>query len=253
MQSTAPQRAITFRAIVLSLLLAVFFGWANPHIDFLFSNTYLGSTHMPPGALGALLLLILVNSVLKLCGPRLRLSRNELLTIFITTLFSCLVPGRGGELFFIPNLVGAFYFGTPENKWRDLLGPNLPEWITPAWNGGSYNRALVEAFYNGHSTVPWQAWAVPVAAWALLIFSLYTMLACLAVILRAQWAEHEALTFPLLKLPLEMTNDEAVDAPPFFRNPIMWIGGFDSGLKRLELLLSRSATSAAEHRQRAVF
>lgn len=45
--------------------------------------------------------------------------------------------------------------------------------------------------------------------------------------LRAQWAEREALSFPLLRLPLEMT--ENMDArsgvlSSFFRNPLMWVG-----------------------------
>ncbi len=219
--------SLTLRAILLSLLLAAFFGYANPHIDFLFSNTYLGATHLPPGALGALLLLIACNGVLRLIGPRFKLSRNELLTVFITTLFSCLVPGRGGELFFIPNTVGAFYYGTPENKWRELMLPNLPNWFSPArTTGGAYNGPLVEAFYNGGQPVPWHLWLVPIVAWAILIFSLYTMLGCLAVILRAQWAENEALTFPLLKLPLTMTEEsgETKDNVSFFRNPVMWIG-----------------------------
>lgn len=228
-------KTITFRVIVLSLLLAAFFGYANPHIDFLFSNTYLGATHLPPGALGALMLLIAVNGALHLVGPRLKLSRNELLTVFITTLFSCLVPGRGGELFFIPNTVGAFYYGTPENKWRDLLMPHLPDWISPARTaGGSYNQSLVEAFYNGGQSVPWPLWIGPICAWAILIFGIYIMLGCLAVILRAQWADYEALTFPLLRLPLEMTESTEgirnegggmkMGNSSFWRNPTMWVG-----------------------------
>ncbi len=225
---------ITPRAILLSLLLAAFFGYANPHIDFLFSNTYLGATHLPPGALGALMLLLAVNGVLRFIGPRFRLARNELLTIFITTLFSCLVPGRGGELFFIPNTVGAFYYGTPENKWRDLLLPHLPGWISPARTpNGNYNGPLVEAFYNGGQSVPWALWIGPTVAWAILIFSIYTMLGCLAVILRAQWADYEALTFPLLKLPLMMTESPAgmsdeggmkMGNSSFWKNPTMWVG-----------------------------
>lgn len=224
-------KALTLRVIFLSLSLALFFGYANPHIDFLFSNTYLGSAHLPPGAIGVLLLLIFCNGILHWLGPRLKFSRNELLTVFITTLFSCLVPGRGGELFFIPNTVGAFYYATPENKWRDLMLPHLPSWFSPAQNAsGSYNSSLVEAFYNGGQGVPWQAWLLPIVMWAILIFSIYIMLGCLAVILRAQWADYEALTFPLLKLPLEMTETtpegELIKegAPSFFRNPLTWVG-----------------------------
>ena len=55
------------------------------------------------------------------------------------------------------------------------------------------------------------------------------MLACLGVILRAQWAEHEALAFPLLRLPMELTEDMDRDDKygvfsHFLRNQLTWIG-----------------------------
>ena len=55
--------------------------------------------------------------------------------------------------------------------------------------------------------IPWGAWLVPLLAWGSLIFASYIILGCLSVMLRAQWAEREALAFPLLRLPLEMTED----------------------------------------------
>jgi hypothetical protein len=70
---------------------------------------------------------------------------------------------------------------------------------------------------------------VPLLAWSALIFAMYAALACLSVMLRAQWGEHEALAFPLLRLPLEMTED--INRPDqygtigrFFRTPLLWIG-----------------------------
>jgi hypothetical protein len=162
------------------------------------------------------------------------LSRNELLTVYITTLFSTLVPGHGAENFFVSNLIGPFYFATPENKWLEFLTPNLPSWMTPAlWGGdGAFSDAAkraIQDWYSGNGgNVPWHFWTVPLLAWGVFIFVSYFMLGCLCIILRAQWAEREALAFPLLRLPLELTED--VDRPEegvvgrFFRNPLMWIG-----------------------------
>src|SRR5690606_3791485 len=76
--------------------------------------------------------------------------------------------------------------------------------------------------------VPWGAWLVPLVVWGFFIFVLYLMMACLCVMLRKQWAEREALSFPLLRLPMELTED--VDRPQegvfgrFFRNPLVWLG-----------------------------
>jgi hypothetical protein len=76
----------------------------------------------------------------------------------------------------------------------------LPPWFTPALNpDGSYNRYVVEAWYTGlgpGESIPWTAWLVPLAAWSALFLAIFGMQACLAVMLRAQWGEREALAFP---------------------------------------------------------
>ncbi|MBV9863737.1 MAG: hypothetical protein JO316_00150 [Abitibacteriaceae bacterium] len=165
---------------------------------------------------------------------RRALSRNEVLTVYISCLFSALVPGHGAENFFLSNIIGPFYFATRENKWLSFLEPNLRPWFTPAlMHGGRYDevgKAVVQGWYvGGNQAVPWSAWLVPLAAWGVFVFASYFMLGCLSVMLRAQWAEREALAFPLLRLPLDLTED--VDRRDkygvfgqFFRNPLMWIG-----------------------------
>ena len=130
--------------------------------------------------------------------------RNESLTVYISCLFSALTPGHGGENFFIANIMGPFYFATKENRWLDQITPYLPKWFSPALSsGGGYDaagHAVVEGWYLGNGgAIPWGAWFLPLLAWSSLILASYAMLACLSVMLRAQWAEREALNFPLLR------------------------------------------------------
>ena len=223
-------RGVTGRVVVLSLLLALFFGWAIPVIDYKLTNTYLGATHLPPGAIMALLLLVVViNPILRGLSRRAVLERNETLTVYLSCLFSTLVPGMGGNNYFVSFIIGSFYYATRENKWFDLL-KGLPPWYTPALGPhGSYNRAVVEGWYNGlppGGTIPWGAWLVPLLAWGLFFVAAFSMMMCMSVMLRAQWGDNEALAFPLLKLPLEMTEGTGTGRlPSFFSTPAMW-GGF---------------------------
>ncbi|MDQ3815737.1 MAG: hypothetical protein M3347_17625, partial [Armatimonadota bacterium] len=239
---------VTPRVVLLCLALAAFFGYTIPVIDYKFFNTFLGATHLPPGAIAVLLvLLLIVNPLLGLLSRRLRFSRNEILVVYLSCLFSCLVPGIGGNNYFVSFIVGAFYFATRENQWFDFL-KDLPPWMTPAlWPDGRYNSGIVEGWYTGLREgvpIPWEAWLVPLLAWGALFFASFVMQACLSVMLRAQWGEHEALAFPLMRLPLELTED--VDRPDtygvlgrFFRNPLMWCGFaiavFIQGLNGLNL------------------
>ena len=280
--------AITLRAALLSLGLAFFFGYIIPIIDMKMRNTFLGATHLPPGAIAVLLVLLLgVNPVLTLIArqpkrivavlvlmlalgagaglaltrwgvesltfwllgagaallllilvlgiTRKPLSRNEILTVYISCLFSCLAPGHGAENVFVVNLIGPFYYATNENKWLDFLEPYIKPWMTPALNGsgGVYNDAARETLSGAMlgtpgGQIPWGAWLVPLLVWGTAIAVMYVMMACLCVMIRKQWSEREALSFPLLRLPLELTED--VDRPQnhligsFFRNGLMWIG-----------------------------
>ena len=230
--SASRERGVTPRVVLLSLIIALFFAYCIPVIDYKFFNTFLGATHLPPGAVGALLLLILVvNPMLRWFSRRLILARNEVLTVYLTCLFSTLTVGIGGNNYFVSFIIGAFYYSTRENHWFDVL-KGLPVWMTPALKSdGAYNAALVENWYNGlapSQSVPWGAWIVPLCAWGLFFAAAFWMMACLGVMLRAQWGDKEVLSFPLLRLPLEMTRDAGESTrvwPPFFRDRLMW-GGF---------------------------
>ncbi len=225
--SPTPAKGVTARVVAFSLLLTVVFALIIPVIDFKFQNTMLGASPLPPGAIGALLLLLLVvNPLLGLVSKQLRFSRQETLVVYITCLFSCLIPGHGAENLFIPNLLAAFYYATPENKWLDFLVPHLKNGFTPALHNGQLNRQVLDGWYLG-GPIPWSAWVGPLLLWGALVLASYLMLACLSAMLRRQWAQNEALSFPLLRLPLEMTQDmdnNSSSTTPFFRNGLMWTG-----------------------------
>jgi hypothetical protein len=207
-EATPRDSGVTLRVVVLCLALAVFFGYIIPIIDVKLSNTFLGAQHLPPGAIATLLVLLLfVQPILRLLSKRLMLSRNEMLTVYISCLFSCLVPGHGAETFFVPNLVGVFYYASPENKWLEIW-TQLKPWLTPTLSQGSYDKSVAEGWYMGlepGAAIPWGAWVVPLVAWCSLVLAIYVMLACLSVMLRKQWGEYEALTFP--SAPVADGND----------------------------------------------
>ncbi len=279
---------ITARAALLSVVLAFFFGIVIPIVDMKMRATFLGATHLPPGAIASLLVLLLVvNPLLHmvskapakqaflllgtlalafaagflryrglesanvafvfylLCAGaaigtlvlllgRKPLSRNETLVVYISCLFSCLTPGHGAENVFVVNLIGPFYYATRENKWMEFLTPFIKPWMTPALSGGQgYDdnaRDQISGWFIGTQSgqIPWAAWLVPLGVWTTFVFVLYVMMACLCVILRKQWTEREALAFPLLRLPLELTegidNPQNGIIPSFFRNNLMWTG-----------------------------
>jgi hypothetical protein len=246
---------VSGRVVMVCLLLALFFGYVIPIIDLKLYNTFLGSTHLPPGGIAVLLVLVLlVNPLLRVLHHQWAFGRNELITIYITCLFSTLIPGHGSANLFVSQIIGSFYYATRENRWLDFLSPHLKPWLTPALSpSGTYNAKVVEDWYvglgPGDGGIPWGAWLVPLLAWGSLVFATYMMLGCLGVMLRAQWAEREALTFPLLRLPLELATESGSGAvgsgavgsgamgsgigsaqasrrlfPPFFYNPLVWMG-----------------------------
>jgi len=147
-------------------------------------------------------------------------SRVELLVIY--TMVSVASAYSSSDLLgILISLMGHPYrFATPENRWDTLFVSRLPRWLTVD------NAEALKGYYEGHSTfftpAHLRAWAVPILWWTLFTVVLAVCLLLVCVILRKQWIERERLTYPIVFLPLEMTDTGG--ASPFYRQPLLWIG-----------------------------
>ena len=240
---TVARSMITARSFGVGLLLAAGLAGLNSWIETFANVHFLGGVQMPLGAVFSLgLLVILVNGPLKrlrravpLAGRVLPpFSRPELLSIYIMALFAALISTPGCDDFFLTTGPALFYFSTRENRWADTFYRFIPPQFAPGWNGHTFQARVVEPLYLGGLTwsqVPWHAWVVMLCAWGVLLLLVYALLFFTSLLLRRQWIEHEALNFPLLQLPLQMTDDGG-DAPPsgaFWNDKTMWLGAGVAG------------------------
>jgi hypothetical protein len=237
-QPDAPR--VTLRAIFLGLLFCLPLTFLNVSLQLHNEIWILGGTHLPLGAIFLVGILALgINPLLRLAartGIRARLfSPTELMTIYIMLSFALLISTAGTDNFFLSVGVGLFYFSTRENRFAELFYDYIPAWMAPGWDGQKFSREVVEGFYNGGmsaSQVPWHAWSVMLVGWSLFLLLTYATLFFASLILRRQWVENEALSFPLLEIPLAMTQNgtDSVGrpvAPPsreFWSNGALWMG-----------------------------
>lgn len=167
------------------------------------------------------ILILLAISTLSRAKAGLRtplLNRAELLVIY-----TCVSIGSGiagvDRLLVLIGLPGhAHWFATPENDWADLFHRHVPQWLTID------NRQILKDYYNGVSTfytLPvLKVWLPIVLWWSALIVAIHLVMLCINIVLRKRWVESERLSYPIIQLPLEMTQSGG----QFFRKPWMWIG-----------------------------
>ena len=163
----------------------------------------------------------LVNPLLGLVHRRLMLRRAELGSVFIMAMMAATVPTEGYVEHMVPKIASVFYYTTPENDWEDLIHPYMKGWFAPL------DGEAVQHFFEGSPAgvpIPWGAWIQPLCGWALFFLTLCFVMVCTMVILRRQWIDHERLVYPLVKLPIEMIEEDGSLMRPFFRNPVMWLG-----------------------------
>ncbi len=184
----------------------------------------LGATHMPAGAMGALLVLLIGRALLGSISKRTKLKPREIVTIYSMMCIAAIVSSFGfvGQL--LPQLIGSNYYATPENKWADTFYPHIPSWLVPWDPSGEENQPVSRLFYEGvdFEPIPWGAWLVPLVVWSIAAILLFALMLCLVSLLRRQWVDNEKLTFPLVQLPLEMVRETT--ARRFFTSRTMWVG-----------------------------
>ena len=204
----------TWRAIALGLLLAI------PHAYFSIQTPTPSTVSLIYPVVLNLTLLVVLNLALKRWLSRFAFSQGELLTIY--TMLSLAVAIAGNDVVRVigPLLGHAFWFATPENEWQTLFFRYLPRWLIVD------DLRVLEGLYEGDSSIyNWhyiRTWLTPVFWWGMMLFALMMVMLGINIIIRKQWMEREKLVYPIIQLPLAMTQDGG--SGKFFRSRILWIG-----------------------------
>ena len=215
---------ITFRAVFVGALMALFVGISSVYIKLMLGGT--SPSHNVSTAISLFaffVFVVLINLGLGLVGRRLALVRAELALVYIMAMVAAALPTIGFTSYVLPIIAGIYYYATPENDWADLIHPDLPRWMAP-----DDDRAI-KFFYEGlpqGGAIPWEAWLEPLFYWCLFSIALFWVSLCMMVILRKQWMDQEKLIYPLVQVPLEMIQDDAPGSriKPFFKSGVMWSG-----------------------------
>lgn len=170
-----------------------------------------------------LVLLLVANAVVGRWRPQWALSQAELLIIYSMLAIGTSLTSVDFLDVLIPMLGHPTRHATPYNRWEALFMQYLPDWFLVR------DEEALTGWYTG-MTNPYTArrllaWLVPLAAWGAFILALLWVMLCLSVLVRKQWTQHERLSYPIILLPLEMTDDPA----RFIRQPLLWAGFAVSG------------------------
>jgi len=167
-----------------------------------------------------LLVLVIINMGIKRVAPRFALTQAEFVTLYVMLMIASALAGHDSLQLGLPAMSHPFYFATPENKWASQFQQYLPKWLTVQ------NKDILKGFYIGNDSLyrpeVFFAWLYPVLWWCLFIVALGTVGMCMTIIMRKQWTENERLSFPIVQLPMAIT--EGGGNMSFFRNRFLWLG-----------------------------
>jgi len=202
---------ITLRSIIIgfvAIIPGVFWGVYGDVV----SQTDLTSTSLMMPPILILAALLIINGLLRRLKSSWALTRPELITIYAMLTVSVILSGMGMLQFLCTTLGAVPHFATSENGWNAYL-ETIPHTIIP-------KLSAIDGFYKGGQPIPWSAWKWPIVLWSGFLFAMLFNMLCINTILRKQWIERERLSFPIVQLPLEMTDPKS----RFFQNKLMWLG-----------------------------
>src|SRR5579862_4097351 len=221
-QTGAPgerRQGITPRALIIGILMIPLMCLWNEYTEIVAQATDLAAMSLIIAVVFMLFILLLINYLLKRFAPRWSFTQAELMYIYIMQTVSIGISGIGMMQFLNTFVGNIFYYGTPENQWKQKLLPLVRPWLLPA-------ESATKAYYTGQSTF-WRmdhilGWLSPILVWTSFIVVLLGVMVCINVLIRRQWMDQERLGFPITQLPLEISRESGADA--LFTNRLMWLG-----------------------------
>lgn len=215
------KESIRLRSILLGLTCGLAICAVTPYNNMYLRATLLGGGHFPLAPFFILAwLTLIVAGIARLTRTRPLLSGLELLVAFALMVLVSGIPYTGLTRTFFINLSAPDYLQNLGNRWVEVIHPLLPDALYPQDSAAiaalhdGLPRASGLPWYEVLTRIPWVAWLGPLCWWGLFIGLAYAVMICLVNILGRQWVVNERINFPLLRLPMAMT--EALDEQRFF-------------------------------------
>ena len=160
----------------------------------------------------------LANAAVRRLHPRLALNRAELIIVYVMLTISTSIISHDMLQVLVSLMTTGYWYATPQNRWEQMLNATTPSWLVIS------DQDVLYGYWNGNTTLYQQsvlaAWIPPILWWLGFLVVLLFVLICISVVFRPLWSDRERLTFPIIQLPLEITNPNT----PLLRNPLMWLG-----------------------------
>jgi hypothetical protein len=219
--------AVTARAVAIGLFCAALLCAVTPYNMFKVGATPLAGNQFPLSAIFVLVVLAgAVNLLLRTLRPNrwipAAFTPGELLTIWTLIVVPSGLPSSGMMRTFIPNIVAPHYFSNETNDWQARIWAAAPDWLKV--HDVEAARAFFAGYPRGQEHIPWGAWAQPLFFWGLFAVLFLVASFCMASLLRRPWIENEKFAFPLVTLPILLSEEPAGGYPvnALLRHPLLW-------------------------------
>jgi len=218
-EAATEAHGLSLRAAILSLVFFIVSLLWMRQAGLIALGAQIGESVPVIPAIAAVLILTLVGPMLRRLPRPFHMPEHQVLLVYSFLVIAISMPSVGVVRQILPQITVPYYFAGPENNY-DTLVEDVPAWLSPS-------RDVIQTMYEGSDQgfVPWEGWITPLVAWTLFILATYVAMYSLMVVFRRQWIEKEHLTFPIVRLVLDMADQTGHRvAGGFLRNPIMWIG-----------------------------
>ena len=177
--------------------------------------------------------LALFNRPMARFAPRLSLTHGELITIYIMLSLTSAIQSFQMMQTLVPVMEYPFRVASPENDWQNLFARYIPSWLSVS------DKGVLQTYFRGESTLyveqHIEPWLIPALCWSAFVVMLVLVMGAIAVLFRRPWVENERLSYPIIQLPLELTNPRT----PIFKSRLLWLGfGISGGIALLNGLSS---------------
>lgn len=183
----------TIAAIILAPLVCIFVFSA----EIACHSADLASISLAFPGVWALLLMLGLRMFVK------QMSRRAIILVYTTIAATVGISTMGMVQFLIPTLLAPYHFATPSNNFQEFWS-SIPSWAAPKGD------LIIKGFFLGNSSLYdpqiWRAWLVPVLAWGGFLIAFLAAQYCLAHLFYPRWSKEERLTFPIVQLPLMLTE-----------------------------------------------